>query len=133
MAQLFGQLSFVSAVLAGFAFTFVSGLLSSSSRSRAYPWVFAGALSAALSLMVASVGSVFGGLGVEGEYLNAAQSQDLLALISQAFLVGIFSLVFASGCSGWLRSKRLGWLSTFLSLLGAYVLGSVILPFVRLS
>lgn len=133
MTQLFGQPSFVSAVLAGFAFTFVAGLLSSPSTSRAFPWVFAGSLTAALSLMVAAVGSVLAGLAVEGKSLTPAQSQELLALISQAFLVGIFSLVFASGCSGWLRSRRLGLISIALAVVGAHVLGSIVLPFIRLS
>ncbi len=133
MTQLFGQLGFVSAILAGFAFTFIAGLLSSSSSSRAYPWVFVSALTAALSLMIAAVGSVFAGLGVEGDFLDAAQTRELLALVSQSFLVGVLSLVLSSGCSGWLRSRRLGLVSSTLALLAAAVLAFVVVPFLRLA
>lgn len=133
MTQLFGQLGFVSAILAGFAFTFIAGLLSSSSASRAYSWVFVSALVAALSLMIAAVGSVFAGLGVEGEYLDEAQSETLLSIVSQAFLVGVLALVFSSGCSGWIRSRRLGFASTALAVLGTLVLASVVLPFLSVE
>lgn len=133
MSQLFSQLSFVSAILAGFAFTFIAGLLTSSSLSRSYNWVFVSALLAGLSLMVAAVGSVFGGLDVEAEFLSALQIQQLLALVPQAFLVGVFPLVFSAGCSGWLRSRQLGLFSSAIACLAAFVLASVVLPFFRLQ
>lgn len=133
MAQLFGQLGFVSAILAGFAFTFIAGLLSASSSSRAYSWVFVSALCAAFSLMVAVVGSVFAGLGVEGDFLDEAQSQELLAIVSQSFLIGVMSLVLATGISGWIRTKRLGQISSALAVLTTLVLASIVIPFLRLQ
>lgn len=64
---LFNQLSLVSSLLAGFAFTFLGSLLASTAQSRAYAWVFVSALLAALALMVAAVSSVFAGIVLEGK------------------------------------------------------------------
>lgn len=133
MTQLFGQLGFVSAILAGFAFTFMAGLLTSSSDSRAYSWVFVSALVAALSLMIAAVGSVFGGLGVEGNFLGDTRIQNLLAMVSQAFLIGVLSLVLSAGCSGWLRSRRLGMISSVLAAISTFVFATIALPFLKLQ
>jgi hypothetical protein len=133
MTQLFGQLGFVSAILAGFAFTFMAGLLTSPSSSRAYSWVFVSALVAALSLMIAAVGSVFAGLGVEGNFLDSTRIRNLLAVVSQAFLIGVLSLVLSAGCSGWLRSRRLGIISSVLAGISTLVFATIVLPFLKLQ
>lgn len=129
MSDLFNQLGFVSAVLAGFAFTFVAGLLPLSSKSRAYPWVFGAALAAALSLMITAVGSVFASLAVRSEVV--VDMARLHQLISQTFLVGVLGLLVAAGLSGWLRSRRLGIVSTVIAVLALWAAYGVIGPFLQ--
>jgi hypothetical protein len=133
MPELFAQLGFVCAVLAGFAFTFVGGLLSSSAQSRAYAWTFGAALFAAVALMVAAVGAVFAGLGTAGQFLAPEQARLLHQLVSQAFLLGVLALLVAAGCVGWLRSRRLGLVSLAVASLGLAALAVVVVPFLRLQ
>jgi len=131
MTQLFDQLGFISAILAGFAFSFLGGLLSLRSASRLYPWTYGGALTASFALMIASVASVLASLGTAGGYASEQQSREYLALVSQAFLLGVVGLVFTFGCSGWLHSRRLGIVATTLACIAACVLAIVISPFVK--
>ncbi len=133
MPELFAQLGFVCAVLAGFAFTFVGGLLSSPVQSRAYAWTFGAALFAAVALMVAAVGAVFAGLAVAGQHVAAEQARSLHQLVSQAFLLGVIALLVAAGCVGWLRSRRLGFVSIAVAVLGFVGLAAVVVPFLRLQ
>lgn len=104
----FNHLSLISSLLAGYSFTFLGSLLTSTAQSRAYAWVFVSVLLAALSLMVAAVSSVFAGIAVQGVSVADPRLESLHQLKSQAFLVGTVCLVLAAGASGWLRSQRLG-------------------------
>lgn len=133
MSQLFEQLGFISAILAGFAFTFVASLLTLRVTSRMYTWAFSGALLASFSLMLGSVAAVLASLGVASNHLDEQRTMTLLAVVSQSFLVGIFALVLAFGCSGWLHSRRVGQIATILSVLTAVTLVAIIVPFLRLA
>ncbi len=133
MPPFFEQLSFISAILAGFAFTVVVGLLPLHSTSRVFPLVFAAALAAALLLMIASVAAVLTGLGVAEKFIDSQKSHEMLEIVSEAFLLGIISLVVTFGCCGWLHSKRVGIIATTLASLAACVLAIVIIPFLRSS
>lgn len=131
MTELFNQLAFVSAVLAGFAFTFVGGLLTSTSTSRAYGWVFAASLVAAVALMVSAVGAVFTGLVIASDAARADTLATLHPLVSQSFLLGVLALIAAAGGAGWLRSRRLGLVSLAIGLMGLVALAAIVLPFLR--
>ena len=133
MTELFTQLCFVSSVLAGFAFSFVGGLLSSSSPSRIYGWAFSSALFAAVTLTVAAVGAVFAGLAFDGESAQGEQRRTLHQLVSQTFLLGILGLLVAAGCVGWLKSRQLGIVSVIIAVIGFLGMATVVMPFLRMQ
>lgn len=127
MAELLGQLGFVSAVLGGFAFTFVGALLTVSGDSRIYPWAFGTALFASLALMVAAVGSTLASLAAANAY--PAELARVHELVSQAFLLGILALLLGAGLSGWLRSRVLGYVSSSIAALALLAAVATLLPF----
>lgn len=127
MADLMNQLGFVCAVLGGFAFTFVGGLLSSTSASRVYAWVFGTSLFASMALMIAAVGATLAGLAARGDY--AADLGGVHQLVSQAFLLGVVALLLAAGLSGWLRSRQLGYVSLALAGIALFVAALMLWPF----
>jgi hypothetical protein len=142
---LFHQLGLVSSLLAGFAFTFFASLLSASpdsgrpeperatGRSRAYTWVFVGTLLSALSLMVAAVACTFAGIALEGRPAGDPGLLPLHQLASQAFLLGTVSLMIAAGGSGWLRSRRLGWVTVSLAAFALAAVVFVVGPFLAVA
>lgn len=131
MNPLFEQLGFVSALLGGFAMTVVSVLLPMKSESRLFLWTLGGALGASLSLMIAAVAAVFAGLGVAGNFLDYQEAKNYLAIVSQAFLLGICLLMLTFGASGWLNSRRAGVLSTVIASIAIVTMTIVVVPFLR--
>jgi hypothetical protein len=45
-----------------------------------------------------------------------------------AFLTGALTLLSALGCSGWVRSRQIGWITTALSAFGAIMVIVLTLP-----
>lgn len=127
MAELFQQLSVVSAILGGFAFTFVGALLGYSSISRSYPWVFGASLSAAMAFMVSSLGSVLAVVAVNNAY--PVNVELLRLMVSLAFLLGILCFIIATSVCGWLQSRRIGYISTAIAMISASGVIVVLLPF----
>jgi hypothetical protein len=128
MAELFAQLSVVSAILGGFAFTFVGALLGHAAGSRVYAWVFGASLVAAMAFVVTALGSMLASLAVRNAY-----PIDVPALhgnISLAFLLGILAFIIATGACGWIKSRILGWVSTVIALASAAGVALVLLPFI---
>ena len=109
------QAGFLSAVLAGFSITLYATLVASARRDRATDLAAACALLAALGMAVSSFTSVAGVVeslldrdpadvrqGVAGAFLWTSWS----------FLAGMLLLLASLGCTGWIRSRRMGLLST---------------------
>ena len=128
MAELFGQLSVVSAILGGFAFTFVGALLGGHPvESRSFPLAFGARLSAALAFMISALGSVLASLAVKNAY--PIDIEPLHLKISLAFLPGILCFVVATGSCGWLKSRRIGYISSAIAVISAIGVAAVLLPF----
>jgi hypothetical protein len=83
--------------------------------------------------MVATVGAVFAALGISSQLLAPEQAQSLHQLVSQAFLLGVLSLLVSAGCVGWLRGPRLGVVSAVIAAIGLIGLATVVTPFLRLQ
>ena len=122
MAELYGQLAGVSAVLAGFSITFLALLLGHREHSRCLSSSIAVTIAAAASLLVSALGwSLMGSflthLGSAQE-TAALQDPELLwihdghRMLSVAFVAGLLFLFSMLGLSGWLRSRTLGVFST---------------------
>lgn len=127
MDELFAQLSVVSAILGGFAFTFVGALLALPVTSRVYAWVFGASLLAAMAFMVTALGSVLASLAVKNSY--PVDIASLHAKISQAFLLGILCFLVATGACGWLKSRKLGYVSLAIAVVSALGVALVLFPF----
>jgi hypothetical protein len=127
VAELFEQLSVVSAILGGFAFTFVGALLGHPVESRSFPLAFGASLLAALAFMVSALGSVLASFAVKSAY--PIDIEPLHLKISAAFLLGILCFVVATGSCGWLKSRRIGYISSSIAAISAIGVAAVLLPF----
>ncbi len=109
------QAGFLSAVLAGFSITLYATLVAGSRQDRATDRAAACALFAALCLALSSFTSVS---GVVESLLDRdpadARSGVVGAFLwtSFSFLGGMVFLLASLGASGWIRSRRMGILST---------------------
>lgn len=122
MTELFGRLADVSAVLAGFAITFLALLLGHHERNRYLIASMATTIVAAASLLVAAVGWTL--IGVFLTHVSAQQGDAIPRpseyewilgrhrMLSFAFMAGLLFLTSTLGLSGWLRSRTLGIFST---------------------
>ncbi len=122
------QLALVSAVLGGFAFSFLSVHLAAGDRRRIAGWTVALSSAAVLFLVVAAFLDV--GLGAALIRLpGGASFADLPGVVlrvagwsAASFTGGVASLVLAVMAGGWLRSTLVGWIAT---LLGIGALGAM--------
>ena len=122
MGELYGQLAGVSAVLGGFAITFLALLLGHHEHSRCLVASIAVTIAASASLLVSALGwtlmSSF--LTQVGGQQGTAVLQDPELhwvvsghrVLSFAFVCGLLFLFSMLGFSGWLRSRALGIFST---------------------
>ena len=116
LAEIARQLASVSALLGGFSATFLATLLFARVEHRLASWTIGGsALSACLfivsvlaltMLMIGLNPSAPPGMVPEASVLRAR----VVGLLS--FLIGMYALLATLGLSGWLRSRRMGWVTT---------------------
>lgn len=130
MVELFRQLAFITAILGGFAITFLSVLLTASATHRMVDWIVGVTTAAAACFVLSALGATFG--AVIASYADPLPS-DVEALhepLSLLFLGGTVLLFTVLGMSGWIRSRRLGMATTVIAALG--LIGSlfVMAPFI---
>lgn len=122
MADYYGYLATISAVLGGFALTFFGALLTSTTGRTA--GVTAGISAAATSAF--AITAIGWGLAASGLALASAEGlpqatqfitafRPLHRLLSIALIAGIFLFVGALGMAGWIRSRALGLVTTALA------------------
>jgi hypothetical protein len=127
MDELFSTIGLVSAIIGGFAFTFVGALLATESKSSAFNWVFGFAMFAASSLMAAALGSVLSSLAAkQGFEINLQWMHQKISLL---FLAGILTLIFSISMCGWLRSRQLGYVSLSIGLSAIIMILWVLIPY----
>lgn len=122
MAELYSRLANVSAILAGFAITFLALLLAHKERSRCLSSSMALTMAAAASLLVSAVGWT-----LIAAFLSQimAQQGDTTPqvfefhwitgghrMLSFTFVAGLLFFNCTLGLSGWLRNRALGIFST---------------------
>lgn len=110
MDELFRQLAFINALLGGFAITFLSVLLTASSRHRVVNWMAGVTMAAAACFVLSALGATFS--AVIASQVGADPLPDEVAALrrplSLLFLCGTGLLFVTLGMSGWMRSRRLG-------------------------
>ncbi len=123
MGDSFGQLAAVSAVLGGFAVTFLSIVLALADARRRVAGAVALATTAAACFFLTTLGwALLAALAAQVEASTgatraraAAQFGVAVAItrpISALFLLGVLLLTCMLGAGGWLRSRRLGAFTT---------------------
>ena len=141
LADLFRQLAFISALIGGFAFAFLGVLLTVPSRSRLVEWTAGTAMATVAGLIICVIGWTLmasevvtaapANAGAE-EFLKVALNFNRMhSRLSLLFILGMFLFLASLGLSGWVRSRALGIVSTFIALLAALGLIFVLTPFLR--
>lgn len=130
ISQLFSQLSFVSAVLAGFAVTLYVELLPLTSKKRSGKVSSSFALLAAALFIVTTISCVFSSIRITDQI--GVIEEDLMGRLQSAFLWSVFilfsglvSFLVSLGSCGWTRSRALGIISTTIAVF-AFILISYI-------
>jgi hypothetical protein len=119
------QLGTLSAFLGGFAATFLATLLTFDNRSRLITTTIGLAVTSAVSFIVTVVAATT--LNAiyhpEAPSLMASQSASQTRIImSLGFAIGSLSLLASLGCSGWMRSRGIGWITTIAALVGSILI-----------
>ncbi len=121
LVELARQLAFLSAVLGGFAATFLATLVAVDAR-RPAAWVVGLAAAAACGFIVTVVASVAITVVLHPNAPAAvvrSTSVGTARVVSGAsFSVGLLALLGAIGLSGWIRSRRVGLATTSTALVG---------------
>jgi hypothetical protein len=118
------QSAFISALVAGFSFAFLGALIVSSMKSMIIDWLMgfsmisiAGLLVCALAwTLTASRMAVYSGSNM-GQVPQ--MFIDLHKKLSAVFILSFFFFLITLGLCGWVRSRKLGIISTLISLIAA--------------
>ena len=130
-------LSFVNAVLGGFAFAFLGALITLEKSSRILTTTFIVTAAAAGCFLIATLGST-----LTSSMIDAAQSGQvsedytkhfayLNRPISLTFIFGVFFLTISVGLMGWIRTRYLGIATTVIALFTGFGAMYMIRPFIR--
>ena len=141
MGDAYGQLAAVSAVLGGFAVTFLSIVLTQADPRRRIAGAIGIATLAAACFFLSALGwallaSFAGQVAASDPPTRAALAGRYgaaLALqrpISGLFLSGVLLLAVLLGFGGWLRSRRLGILTSGIAALTALAAMLILRPFI---
>jgi hypothetical protein len=120
-AEICKQLAFISALLAGFSFAFVSVLLTGDSKKRIIDWVIGFSVATIAGFLICSLAWTLSASRM-AIYVDS-HITDLPSLfitrhrlLSFIFISSFFLFVVTLGLSGWIRSKKLGIVTAVISL-----------------
>jgi len=129
LAETFRQCAFISALIAGFSFAFLAVILTSSTRKRVDDWTAGFAIAATAGLIVCALGWT---LSVPRMLAMATTSSSVTApfqlpepfhtihrSLSITFIICFFLFLTSLGLSGWIRSIKLGIISTIITVFAA--------------
>lgn len=123
LAEIARQIAFVSAFLGGFAATFLATLLFARAEHRMAGWAVAWSALSACSFIVAVLALTMLTIGLDPSMPQNVVTESatlrarLIGFLS--FLVGMYALLASLGLSGWLRSRRLGRVTTGIAIVAA--------------
>ena len=123
------QLSFVSAFLGGVSITILVTIVVFANPKKSVSWIVAASALAACSLLIAG-GAAWRLTILLNPATNAAFDPSILTVLWASMLVGyglgFLALLACIGLSGWIRSKKPGWITTGMAVVS--VLFFVIAP-----
>jgi len=128
LAAIARQIGFVSAVLAGFCAAFLGTLIGIRSESRFASWTIGTTTLSAVSFVCAVIAStklvvVLHPAAPNGAAATAGSARIVFAF---SFILGLYSLLAALALTGWVRSRRMGVVTTVIALAGAVVASGLI-------
>ena len=116
LAEIGRQIAALSAFLGGFAATFLGTLLATRSRKWQAGWAAGFAAVSAASFAVAVIGATMLAVTLHPaaplRIREAANLGPARVIAVLAFLVGMYAMLASLGLSGWIRSRRLGSVTT---------------------
>ena len=125
LAEIGRQIAFLSAFLGGFAATFLGILLQSPSSRRHVGWAAGAAAVASASFILAVIsGTALALIFHPGAPAGIARPDfvpQVRTLILITFAIGIYSTLLSLGLSGWIRSRRLGIVTSTAALVSAVI------------
>ncbi len=120
--DLAAQLSYMSAFLGGFSATILVTLLVSDNTKRITNWIVLFSTVAACSFIVATLSFITAGIMVHPNAPESVRDEAALTIArtvsSYSLLAGIITLLLGIGLSGWLRSKKLGIMTSSIAGIG---------------
>ncbi len=126
LAELATRISFISALLGGFAAAFFATLLAPERSGKLINWATGCTAVAAVSLICAAVIMAFIAAGVHPAaptgYQEAASAQTPRTISVLCLFIGTFALLIAVALGGWLRSRAVGITATAAAVVGGLIL-----------
>jgi hypothetical protein len=124
LAEIGRQLAGLSAFLGGFAAAFLGTMLTLSSARRVVGWAAGGAAVAAAAFAVAVVAATSLAIALHplapaGAASRRADTAAARGIAGVSFMLGMYALLVTLALSGWVRSRRLGLVTTVAASLAA--------------
>lgn len=123
-----GQLGALSAFLGGFAATFLATLLTLGREGRllTVSVALAAVSSVAFVVCVVAASMLAAVLHPHAPAAIAATPDGMpRAVMSLSFAAGMLALLMAIGASGWLRSRRIGWITGGIAAIGIVLIAAL--------
>ena len=137
LAELFRQCAFISALIAGFSFAFLAVILTNKTTKMIDDWTAGFAIAATAGLIVCALGWTLSvphvlELSVNNSGNTPVQGRETYIIIHRSlsitFIACFFFFLTSLGLSGWIRSRRLGVVSSIITI-GAAIYAIWILRF----
>ena len=128
IAELFRQCAFISALIAGFSFAFLAVILTNKTTKQIDDWTAGFAIAATAGLIVCALGWTLSVPRVLELSANISANtpvqlpESYLSIhrsLSITFIACFFFFLTSLGLSGWIRSRRLGVVSSILTIIAA--------------
>ncbi len=130
ISALAAQLASLSAFLGGFAATFLATLLTLGHQGRLMTVTIGFAVTSSVSFIVTVVAATMLTAVFHPEaprFMTAASASMPQTIMTLGFSLGALSLLASLGCSGWTRSRSVGWITTIAALVGAvFIIGMTV-------
>lgn len=126
LAELATRISFISALLGGFAAAFFATLLTPGRTGKLINWTTGCTAVAAVALVCAAVVTAFIATGLHpaapAGYQEIAAGQTPRTVSVLCLFIGTFALLIAVALGGWLRSRAVGITATVAAVIGGIIL-----------
>lgn len=131
LSAIAAQTGGLSAFLGGFAATFLGTLLALNVRGRVGSTAIGFAAVSSVAFIVAVVGStaVVAALHPDGPGFGRSGVGGTQALMTLAFMLGLYALLISLGLSGWSRSRATGLTTSIVAGLGVLLVSSLLVSF----